>query len=364
MKNIALEKLCKEMSNQGINGFMLGVSTDLEYFTGFHPKSCSRFQALFVMDNGKKFYIVPEILQEEAIEVLPESTTIVSWADDEYFLKKLSTAVDEFGLNNKVIAVNEGIKAIDLLDIQNIMKAKFHNGKDILEKIRVRKTAEEIHNLREAAKLADAVMEDLTKYIRPGIQEKDIKKKIEELFSQKGADELAFDPIIASGPNSSKPHYNDAQRYIQEEDIIILDFGCRYKGYCSDISRTLFVGGATPKQKDIYNIIYRANAEAKEMVKPGITAETVDKAARTIIKDAGYGQYFLCRTGHGIGMAVHESPYIKTGNQEILQEGMAFSIEPGIYLSGQFGMRIEDIVVVTDNGVEVLNQFPRELIVL
>jgi len=160
------------------------------------------------------------------------------------------------------------------------------------------------------------------------------------------------------------PYYCEDLRVIQEKDIIILDLGCKYKGYCSDISRTVFVGGITDEEKKVYDIILRANKAGEETAKQGVKAENVDKASRDIIKSEGYGQYFLNRTGHGIGISVHEAPYIKTGNKQILERGMAFSVEPGIYMQNKFGMRIEDIVVIRADGPEVLNNFTKEIIVI
>ena len=179
-----------------------------------------------------------------------------------------------------------------------------------------------------------------------------------------GGEELSFQPIVASGPNSSMPHYNDDKRVIEEQDIIVLDFGCRYKGYCSDTSRTVFVGEPTDEMKKIYEICLRATTEAKKAVREGITAEEVDKVARDIITNEGYGQYFINRTGHGIGLAVHEAPYIKNGNKQILENGMCFSIEPGIYIPGKFGMRIEDIVMVDGDKARVFNNSNRNMVII
>ncbi|HYF74998.1 MAG TPA: M24 family metallopeptidase, partial [Candidatus Nitrosocosmicus sp.] len=234
----------------------------------------------------------------------------------------------------------------------------------ILEKMRLQKNQEEEDFLRKAAAIADEVMGKVIAYIRPGLIERDISKKIEELFMECGGQGLSFYPIVASGPNTSRPHYNKDDRRIEEQDVIILDFGCRYNGFCSDISRTVFVGEPTEEQRKVFDIVVKANTAAEELVKPGVTAEQVDLTARNIIRDAGYGHCFLNRTGHGIGMAVHEGPYIKEGNTQILEPGMTFSVEPGIYIAGRFGMRVEDIVLVTENGKEVLNKYTKDIIIV
>jgi len=357
-------KLCDIMIKNNVDAMMIGPSVDLEFLIDFNPTICERFQAFFILSNGECFHISPQLYLEEAEKCLDSRTEIFMWKDSDIFLDAISVASQKYHLNGKTIAINNAIRGIDLIDIKEILNAKFINGHDILENLRVIKDKGEIKKLREAAKIADKVMGETIDYISPGITEGDIKKKIEELFMQKGADGLSFEPIIASGPNSSMPHYCEDSRVIQEKDIIILDLGCKYKGYCSDISRTVFVGGITDEEKKVYDIILRANEAGEKMAKQGVTAEDVDKASRDIIKSEGYGQYFLNRTGHGIGISVHEAPYIRTGNKQRLEKGMAFSVEPGIYMQNKFGMRIEDIVVIGADGPEVLNNFTKEIIVI
>ncbi|NLN48124.1 MAG: aminopeptidase P family protein, partial [Clostridiales bacterium] len=206
--------------------------------------------------------------------------------------------------------------------------------------------------------------EEIVKFIKPGITEKDIANRLKELLIELGGESLSFDPIVASGPNSSKPHYSEDSRVIEEKDLIILDYGCKYKGYCSDISRTVFVGEPTEEQKKVYEIVLKANMEAEKAVKEGVTAHEVDATAQKVIRENGYGEYILSRTGHGIGIAVHEAPYIRQGNDQVLKTGMAFSVEPGVYIAGKFGMRVEDIVVVDGSGVNVLNKAPKEMTIV
>jgi len=357
-------KLCEIMIKNNIDAMMIGPSVDLEFLTDFNPHICERFQAFFILSNGECFHISPQLYLEEAEKCLDSRTEIFMWKDSDIFLDAISVASQKYHLNGKTIAINNAIRGIDLIDIKEILNAKFINGHDILENLRVIKDKGEIKKLREAAKIADRVMGETIDYISPGMTEGDIKKKIEELFMQKGAEGLAFKPGVISGPNSSKPHYNKDLRTIEEKDIIILDIGCKYKGYCSDISRTVFVGGITDEEKKVYDIILRANEAGEKMAKQGVIAEDVDKTSRDIIESEGYGQYFLNRTGHGIGITVHEAPYIRTGNKQRLEKGMAFSVEPGIYMQNKFGMRIEDIVVVGADGPEVLNNFTKEIIVI
>src|SRR5665648_3092 len=359
-----IDKLCELMVKNNVDAMMIGPSVDLKFLTDFNPSICERFQAFFILSNGECFYISPQLYLEEAEKCLDNRTEIFMWMDSDIFLDAIEVARHKYHLNGKTIAINNAIRGIDLIDIKKILNAKFINGHDILEMLRVVKDESEIEKLKKAAKLADEVMGETINCICPGITERGIKKKIEELFMQKGADGLSFEPIIASGPNSSMPHYCEDSRVIQKKDIIILDLGCKYKGYCSDISRTVFVGEITDEEKKVYDIILRANKAGEEIAKQGVKAEDVDKASRDIIKSEGYGQYFLNRTGHGIGISVHEAPYIRTGNKQRLEKGMVFSVEPGIYMQNKFGMRIEDIVVIGVDGPEVLNNFTKEIVVI
>ncbi|MPN23561.1 putative dipeptidase PepE [bioreactor metagenome] len=173
---------------------------------------------------------------------------------------------------------------------------------------------------------------------------------------------MSFNPIVASGPNGSMPHYSGGERVIGENDIVILDLGGRYKSYCSDTTRTLFTGTPTEEMKKVYEIVKRSQAAGEAAVRPGATGQDVDRAARQVIIDAGYGEFFFNRVGHGVGLAVHESPYMIEGNDVPLAPGNVFSVEPGIYLPGKFGVRIENLVAVRPDGSgEALNHFTREL---
>ena len=358
------KKLCEIMIKNNIDAIMLGPSADLDFLMNYSPQTDERFQALFLLSDKKYFYISPKLTYEEVRNKLDDDANIYKWGDYEEFTDIVITAMNDYKLAGKNIGVNNGIAAINLIDIKEKINAKFINGHGILETLRVIKDESEIEKLRKAAKLADEVMGETIDCIYPGIIERDIKKKIEELFMEKGADGLSFESIVASGPNSSMPHYCEDSRVIQKKDIVILDLGCKYQGYCSDTSRTVFVGGITDEEKKVYDIILRANKAGEETAKQGVKAEKVDKASRDVIKSEGYGEYFLNRTGHGIGISVHEAPYIKIGNKRILERGMAFSVEPGIYMQNKFGIRIEDIVVIGDNRTEILNKFTKEIILI
>jgi Xaa-Pro dipeptidase len=359
-----INKLVDSMNKSEIDVVIIGPSGDLEYLTRYAPFTDSRFKALFVLSDGRCFYICPALYREDALLNMGSDIKMYVWDDSSGFLSAVVTARDEFDLYNKKIAVNDSIRAIDLLDMEDIVDAEFVKGSRILEELRLYKDEEEIECLKTASRMADEVMGEIVDYIRPGMTEENIRDKIKELFKIKGADGLSFEPIVACGSNTSQPHYGGQAGRIEQNDIIILDFGCRYKGYCSDTTRTVFVGEVTDEQKTIYDIVLNANREAESAVKAGMTAEEIDTKARTVIRNAGYGEFFVHRTGHGIGISVHEAPNIMEGNKQILSKGIVFSVEPGIYIPGKFGIRIEDLTMVTEDGAEVLNSFAKDILVI
>ncbi len=359
-----LDEVTRFMNMEGLDVLIIGPDSDLEYLTGLDLLIDERFKALFILKDKTVFFICPELYYEEVAAALGNSLNIFVWGDGEGFLKALKKAEQKYFTDKTNIGVNDAVKAVDMLAIKSVLDAEFFDGSIILESLRIIKDESERANLKKAAKIADVTGHEIIKLIRPGMSERDIKNKLAQLLIHHGGHGLAFDPIVASGPNGSKPHYNGDKRIIQNKDVIVMDFGCKYNGYCSDITRTVFVGEPTEEQRKVYEIVLSANTEAEKRAMQGVTAEEIDKRAREIIKKAGYGKYFLNRTGHGIGVAVHETPYIKEGNKQLLQNGMAFSVEPGIYLPGKFGVRIEDIVLIEKGRGEVLNSLGKDLVVI
>lgn len=357
-----IDKLVGLLKERSIDAVFIAPSEDMEFLIGAAPHICERYSGLYLTAKGEMFYVAPLLQREEMQEALGDNK-VYAWADGDGFLPTLKKAYEEFDLIGKTIGIDGTARACNLLDIENYMDVKFVNGKPTIEDMRVQKSEDEVDALRTAAKLADEVFEEVCKFIKPGIKEKDIADKIINGFKDRGCP-ISFSPIVASGPNSSRPHYNGDQRIIEEQDVIILDFGCVYNGFCSDMSRTVFVGGITDEQRRIYDIVDRSNRAGEEAAVKGVTCESVDKAARDVIDNEGHGEHFLNRLGHGIGCSVHEAPYIKGENKRILDVGMAFSIEPGIYLPGKFGMRIEDILVITEDGTEILNKSRRDITIL
>lgn len=359
-----LTNLVKILTKNNVDGYFMGANYDLNFLTGIDPFPDERFKGLLVLKDERKVFVSPELYYEDFRNTLGEDLPIYIWSDSEGVNSTFEKIKQDYELEGLKIAIDDSIRGIDLLDMMDIIGANFINEPKISKELRIIKDEEGIKRLQDAALIADKTYEEIVKFIKPGLTEKEISDKIKELLISLGGEGLSFEPIVASGPNSSMPHYSGDDRVILEQDVIILDYGCMYKGYCSDTSRTVFVGEPTKEQRKVYEIVLEANTRAEEAAKEGVAAESLDQIARGVIKDAGYGQYFINRTGHGIGVEVHEHPFIKEGNKDVLKTGMAFSIEPGIYIPGKFGMRVEDIVVIDGKTPKILNQSTKKLMIV
>jgi len=362
VRNHFRERLTRLMREKQVDAMMIAPSEELRFLAGFNVYLDERFQALFLTADGRAFYICNILSRDEVAEGLGEPVPIHTWTDNEDFAAVAARVLGQYGLAGGTVGVNSTVQAFNLIPVAERTGIRFVNGKEWLEEIRIIKTPEEMENLRIAAKLADDILPELLAFIRPGLREIDIRTEMERLFAKRGV-RLAGD-IVASGPNSALPHYFGNQRVIEEQDVIVLDYGCNYNGMFSDVTRTVFVGGITQEQRTVYEIVRRANRAARQAVREGAYIPDIDAAARDVIAAEGYGEYFTTRLGHGIGYITHEQPEIKAINRRRLETGMAFSIEPGIYMAGKFGVRIEDIMMVGENGPEQLNHTGHEIIVL
>ena len=355
------DKLCEVLKNNNVDAILIAPSEELEFMLGHTTHICERFQALFIKATGEYFYVC-NMLTFDEISMYMDGNKVYGWYDKEGFLPTFKKAMEENGLIGKTIGVNSTERACLVLDMMQNVDVKFVNGKPLLERMRIHKTAEEIENLRIAGKITDDTYYEILKYVKPGMSEKDVVDFIKAEFAKRGAD-FGF-AIVATGENAALPHYADDKRIIEENDVVLCDFGCVYKGLCADMTRTFFVGAVTDEQKKMYDYVLRSQCAGVDAAVNGAFVPDVDKAARDIIDESGYGPTFVTRLGHGIGYSVHEAPDIKQSNPINLEPGMVFSIEPGIYRVGEFGIHIEDIMLVTEDGHELLNNATKELIVV
>jgi Xaa-Pro aminopeptidase len=299
---------------------------------------------------------------------------VVAWEETEDPMSLVATRLgDALGRDAsgvRAVAVNDGLRAAFVLGLQRVLPAaRVSLASDVLRRLRMRKDAEEVELLRLAAHAADRVVLAIAAGRLVGRTEADVAREVRERLLAEGHDHTEFS-IVASGPNSASPHHDPGDRVIRAGEPIVIDIGGTWEGYGSDITRTVWVTGGDPANGpdapflQLYRVLQGAQDEATAAVRPGVPCERIDGVARGIIDAAGFGPHFFHRTGHGIGLEGHEDPYIVAGNHEAMEPGYAFSVEPGIYLEGRYGARIEDIVVCGEAGPIVLNEAPRDLLVV
>ena len=351
----------------GFDALLIGVGADLRYLTGYEAMPLERLTMLVITPARRPWIVVPRLEREAAGAGLRTPVDIRTWdeTEDPYAL-----AIDGLGPEARV-AVSDTLLAMHLLRMQRALgpSATFELASSVLRDLRMVKDADEVALLRLAAQAADRVVAQIAAGRLVGRTEADVAREVRERLIAEGHEEAHF-AIVGSGPHSSSPHHEASDRVIQAGEPIVLDIGGTLGGYGSDITRTLWVtGGDATKGPDerfrhLFAVLHTAQAAGTAAVAPGVACASVDRTARAIIDAEGYGEAFFHRTGHGIGLEGHEEPYLVTGNDLPLREGMAFSVEPGIYLTGIYGARIEDIVVCGPDGPIVLNEAPRELAVV
>jgi Xaa-Pro aminopeptidase len=259
-------------------------------------------------------------------------------------------------------AISDAAWASTLLKLQEVFRdSTFVLASPLLRVLRMRKSPREIELIRQAGLRADRAFEELVRLRFSGRTEREIGSELGDILRNTGLASTSWGPIVASGPNGASPHHLTGERVIREGDAVVLDFGGALEGYQADISRTVHVGSPSDEFTRTYEVVKAAQQAGVDAVRPGLAAESVDRETRSVIEKAGYGEYFVHRTGHGLGLEAHEEPYIVAGNPLMLEASMVFSIEPGVYLPGEFGVRIEDIVAVTSQGAERMNNATRDL---
>lgn len=350
----------------GIDALLVSPGPDLFYLTGYSAVPLERLTCLMLPAEGDPRLVAP-LLERAAAMASPFGALgidIVTWAetDDAYALTASLLAA-----GTSTVGVDDHMEAAKVLSLRAAMPGVEQTlAGTVLRQLRMRKTSDEVAALREAGAAIDSVHAEMGQWLRPGRSEREIGHDIALAITAAGHDRVDF-VIVASGPNGASPHHEVSDRVVQRGESVVVDIGGTMpSGYCSDSTRTYLTGGgAVPAEVDAYYpVLLDAQQRQCAYARPGVSAASVDAVGRDAITAAGYGDAFVHRTGHGIGLETHEEPYVVAGNDLLLEEGMAFSIEPGIYLEGRSGARIEDIVVCMAGGIERLNNRPRELIVL
>lgn len=351
-----LEKLRRVLKEAGVDAIISGDAVHRRYISGFTGSA----GWILVSQNEAKL-LTDFRYVEQAAQQAPQFAVIDHQRKEKEALFRELTAmgVKRLAFEKQLVSYavyeewREAFPGVELVPVSGIF-----------ERLRAVKDEAELANVREAARIADAAFEHILSFIRPGVRERDVALELEMFMRRQGASAAAFDIIVASGARGALPHGVASDKVIEQGDMVTLDFGAVYQGYCSDITRTVAVGEPDAKLKEIYAIVLNAQQQTVAAIKPGITGKEADAVARNIIAEAGYGDAFGHSTGHGFGLQVHEEPRLSAAGLEPLEPGMLVTVEPGIYLPGLGGVRIEDDVLVTDNGGEILTKSTKELLIL
>lgn len=358
--NSRIERLQQQLRTERAAGALLAGTDQMLYLTGWKEGGHERFVGLFVPAEGEPVFVVPSMNADQARHTPAGISRVVGWDDATGWQGDVIDIMKGWGASPSIL-VDDELRSDHLLSLQKLLPgAKFAIVSPAITMLREVKTAEELHAMGRAAAMIDEVFESVAEQLTIGITELEVADLVLAEIKVRGS-MPSFKPLICFGANSAHPHHHTGGAALRRGDVVIIDIGCVVDSYASDITRTVAFGEPSdPQANEIYALVLKAHLAARKAARPGVTGESVDAAARSIITEAGYGEQYLHRTGHGIGLSVHEPPNIVKGNTGLLKPGMCFSIEPGIYLSGRFGVRIENIVTVTETGDRSFNAEPAE----
>lgn len=360
-----INQISTYLKEHNIDAAFITTPDNVFYVSGFRSNPHERLLGVLVFQDAEPLMILPQMEVPDAKNA-GWNFDVVGHQDTDHPWQLLKQAIENKKITPSQIAIEKSHMTVERLEaIQELYPdVTFTRLDDQLNSMRVVKDANELAILRAAAAYADYAIEVGVSEIAEGKTELEILTAIELALKKKGISHMSFDTMVLSGPKTASPHGKPGDRKIQKGDLVLFDLGVIYKGYCSDITRTVAFGEPSTKQKEVYETVRKAEQAAVDAVKPGVKAMELDKIARDIITEAGYGEFFTHRLGHGLGISVHEFPSVTGNNEMELIEGMVFTIEPGIYDPSITGVRIEDDVVVTKDGVEVLTKYPKELVII
>ena len=360
-----IERLAAALRQGGMDALAVVPGANLRYLAGLDMHMNERLTVAFFPAEGQPAMVLPALEQPRAQAQARFPIRFYPWTDSEGPQGALQRAVDDLGLDGRRLGAE--YTAMRLIELRGIEQAApevvVGDATDILASLRMAKDADELGSMRKAVAIVEEALRTAIGQIRAGMTERELADIWEGAMRAAGSGP-SFTTIIASGPNAANPHHSNTDRVFQPGDLIIMDGGALYEGYASDITRTIALGEPSAEARRIYELVQAANAAGRAAARPGASGDTVDRAARAVIEAGGYGPQFVHRTGHGLGLEVHEPPYMVAGNTAPLAPGMTFTVEPGIYVSGLCGVRIEDNVVITADGAESLTSFERDLIVI
>lgn len=358
------KKLSALLQAEGIEQTIIFDPANVFYYTGFNSNPHERFMALFLNTKTNETHLFVPALDKDAAALATDIESVISISDGENPYEIVQKVIPEMsgqlGIEGNVLQYNRSMAFQ-----QTYPSTQMNDIQPILEKIRMAKSRDEIHEIQVAINLIEQVLKEGISKVKVGMTEVELTAELEYLMRKVGADGPSFSTIVLSGEKAALPHGVPGERKIQTGDFLLIDFGVIKNGYCSDITRTFAIGDVSDRHKKLYDLVLQSTNAGIEAVRAGVPLKEIDLTARKVIEDAGYGEYFNNRIGHGMGIDVHEAPSVHNQNEELAKEGMVFTIEPGIYIPNEIGIRIEDNVYINEQGnVEVLTSFPKQLQVL
>lgn len=361
-----LLRLQSELKRRQVDCLALIPGANLYYLTGLEFHLMERPIVCFIPAEGMPIVALPTLEGPKFEQERPFEVHLFPYTDEEgpaEAFRKAGAALPEV----RTLAVEFlAMRVLELRLVQHLLpSARLEDAAPIMDALRQFKDSAEVALMREAVAITERALRTTITAIRAGMTERQVASRLALALIEAGGGPLPFDPIVLAGPRAALPHGVSTERAVQAGEVLLIDFGTRRRGYVSDITRTFAVGKPLEgKYQAVYEAVKAANAAGRAAAQPGVTCQEVDRAARRVIEEAGFGPYFIHRTGHGIGLDGHERPYIVEGNETVLQPGMTFTVEPGIYIPGEIGVRIEDDVLITPDGSESLTRFERDLIVI
>lgn len=363
--NSRITKFAAWLEKEEIDTAILTSTENVFYFSKFYSDPHERLLAIVLFPNAEPFLVCPQ-MEVESAKNAGFDQTIIGYNDTEDPWKKVSAELKKRANKVQKIAIEKGHMNVERYEVllSAFPSAQFVQAEEKLNELRAIKDEDELAKLRKACELADFAIEVGVNEIKEGVSELEIVAAIEYELKKKGIEQMSFATTVLAGPKAASPHGSPDLTKVKKGELVLFDLGVIYEGYCSDITRTVAFGNIDDESIRVYETVREAQEAAVLASKPGMTCAELDLTARNIIQQAGYGDYFTHRLGHGLGISVHEYPSVNETNQLVLKEGMVFTIEPGIYIPNQVGVRIEDSVAITKTGVEVLTKYPKNLIVL
>lgn len=354
MNEERLNRVIQKMKAENIDQMVITNPHAIYYLVGHYEEPWERFWAFYVNRSGSHSLIANRLFTLDEVS----GTEILWYEDGEDGVELLNTRID----HQSPLGVDDGMAARFLLRMMELKAApEYKLSSDCIDYVRAHKDKEEQEKMRHASAVNDAAMEEFKKLIRPGVTEKELAGQMLAIYQRMGGESFSFSPSVGFGGNAACGHHEPDDTLIKEGDCVLFDVGCVADGYCSDMTRTFFFGEVSDEHRKVYETVLKAQKAAEAAIRPGIPLKNIDKIARDIITEAGYGTYFTHRLGHFVGIEVHEKGDVSPSSPLVAEEGMIFSIEPGIYLPDDVGVRIEDLVLVTKDGAELLNHYSKEL---